>query len=449
MYCKKEKAKPPVPRQLSSGKEISAFHFRKTDNAAFLENDVIGTFHGDTIKFQFEVGTNLTSLSPAITFDGVSIEPAATSIQNFSSPGRYTVKAENGSVRKYIVIAKFRPMVYVGSLDGLILAHDAIDGKRVWKSSVPLTSSSPAVGSGLVFINTIDSLYAFDARNGTLKWRKFFGRSQYSSTFSPSPIYESGTLYTASFDGQIYAMEPTSGAIKWQFSNSTRKAFASSFTIRNNTIYIGAEDSTLYSIDANSGTIKWKRRVGGFVLVSPAVDNGKVYASASNNVAYAIDATTGVELWNNGFGGYYSTIAAANGTLYVTRSNSLVALDGATGALKWQRDYYPIRGGLSYNERSTILVKDDILYLGSLVNQVAAFSTFTGDRVWTVDLYGSVYASPTLANGMIYIGSQAHFFTALDAITGYLKWSFNTYRIWSSACVTDENGVVYYSALRH
>jgi eukaryotic-like serine/threonine-protein kinase len=449
IHCKKEKGKPaPLPANLSYRKDIAVFDFKKADNAALLENDVVGIFQGDTIKLVVPIATNLTSIKPAITFNGVSIEPVATSVQDFSSPVRYTVKAENGSVRKYIVIAKFRPMVYVASLDGLILAHDAIDGKRVWKIPFPLTSSSPAVGSGLLFINSFDSLYAFDARNGTLKWRKSIGSSQYTSRFSPSPVYENGTLYTASFDGSLYAMEPTSGAIKWQFSNPSRKAFASSFTFRNNTIYIGADDSTLYSIDANAGTVKWKRRLGGVVFVRPAVDNGIVYASASNNRAYAINSTSGVELWNNEFGGYNATIAAANGTLYVTRGRYLFALDGMTGAVKWQREYYPSRGGFSYNERSTILVKDDVLYLGSLANQVAAFSAIDGDRVWTVDLYGSVYASPTLANGMIYIGSEAHYFTALDAVTGHLKWSFNTYRIWSSACVTDENGVVYYSALR-
>ena len=447
--CKKEKAKPapPAPSELSYRKEIIAFDIKKADNAALPEGDVIGSFYGDTIKLKFKIGTNVTALKPAITFNGVSVEPAATSVQNFSLPVRYTVKAENGSVRKFIVVANFTPMVYVGSLDGLVLALDAMEGKLVWKSAIPSTSSSPAVGSGLVFISSIDSLYAFDAGNGTLKWRKFFARKLNSSILSPSPIYENGTLYAASFDGQLYAMEPTNGAVKWQFSNPTLKPFSSSFTLRNNTIYIGAEDSTLYSIDANTGVAKWKRRLGGFILVSPALDNGKVYASASNNVAYAIDATTGIELWNNGFGGYYSTIAAANGLLYVTRSTYLYALDGTTGAIKWQK-YYG-RPGNSYNERSTILIKDDILYLGSLYNQVAALSAIDGDRIWTVDMYGHVYASATLANGMIYIGSEAHIFFAIDAVNGYPRWSYNTYKFWSSACVTDEKGIAHYSGMRH
>ncbi|MEH0152523.1 family 10 glycosylhydrolase [Limibacter armeniacum] len=67
--------------------------------------DQLGTMGADnTITFNFPFGTEITNLTPTITFDeNATIEPAADSPQDFTAPVTYTLTAENGDKNTYTV----------------------------------------------------------------------------------------------------------------------------------------------------------------------------------------------------------------------------------------------------------------------------------------------------------------------------------------------------------
>ena len=56
-----------------------------------------------TIAITVPYGTDVTSLTPTITYTGKSISPATGVAQNFTSPVTYTVTAADSSTRAYIV----------------------------------------------------------------------------------------------------------------------------------------------------------------------------------------------------------------------------------------------------------------------------------------------------------------------------------------------------------
>jgi hypothetical protein len=60
----------------------------------------------DTIRVLFPSGTALTALKPTITYIGKSVSPASKTSQDFSSAVQYTVTAEDGSTKKYSVLAR-------------------------------------------------------------------------------------------------------------------------------------------------------------------------------------------------------------------------------------------------------------------------------------------------------------------------------------------------------
>jgi outer membrane protein assembly factor BamB len=62
--------------------------------------------------------------------------------------------------------------------------------------------------------------------------------------------------------------------------------------------------------------------------------------------------------------------------------------------------------------------------------------------LWRVSTGAAIFSSPTVANGVVYIGSQDDKLYAFDAETGTLLWSYMTGRpIDSSPVVT--NGMLY------
>ena len=125
--------------------------------------------------------------------------------------------------------------------------------------------------------------------------------------------------------------------------------------------------------------VDWMFFVEGGFTSSPAVAGGKVYASSSNTM-YAIDAATGAQLWSATGGALASSPAVTNGAVVTGAGDSDVcALDAATGAQIW--------------------------------------SFATGDEV---------ASSPVVADGIVYVGSNDHNVYALDAATGAKLWSYAT-----------------------
>jgi hypothetical protein len=91
-----------IARQ-SSAKEITGFTFP----GVAVTDTVIGAIPGPDGKIPIAVtvaeNTGLGALSPAISHTGKTISPASGSAQNFNEPVTYTVTAQDGSVKDYVV----------------------------------------------------------------------------------------------------------------------------------------------------------------------------------------------------------------------------------------------------------------------------------------------------------------------------------------------------------
>jgi len=84
-----------TPAPLSSEKAITAF----TLNGALVTIDETGK----ALQVKMPFGTDVTSLTPAITHSGAGISPVSGVARNFSSPVTYTVTAADGSTATYTV----------------------------------------------------------------------------------------------------------------------------------------------------------------------------------------------------------------------------------------------------------------------------------------------------------------------------------------------------------
>lgn len=447
--CKKpEPAPPPVPPPvLSSKKAITSFSLKKENNPDFLDADISGSISSDTIKLIVPAESGISALKPTIAIDGVSVAPASNAVQNFSSPVQYTVTAEDGTTAKYVVVIKYLPTLFIGCHGGFLTGLNAVTGGELWTAAIPVSASSPAVGNGMVYVAGLDSLYAFEARNGSAKWKMRLGDDGRPSftEFLPTPVLFNGVIYIGSRSGTLYAVEPATGNIKWQFNNSSGGIFTGPPHINDNTLYIGSEDSSFYAVSITSGTLKWKYTTNASIQSGAASYNGMIYFNSSNKYVHALNAATGSLIWEENYGDFYSGVAISKGNLYIVASNIIWVLDAVSGNHKWDVSYGS--SGLIYNERSSILIKDDVLYMGSLDGKVYAYSSIDGSRQWVVAI-GSVRSTPTFSGGTLYIGVENGHMYALDPVTGNTKWRKQCPgSIFSSACVVDTDGIKHYSGL--
>ena len=185
----------------------------------------------------------------------------------------------------------------------------------------------------------------------------------------------------------------------------------------------------------------WKWGLGYVESPSVAVANGILYVASVDGWWYAFDAVTGKSVWGRPF--FLMTcsgIAAANGLVYAQETaGGAFALNAATGAIVWQ--------GPNFGFCNTPTVANGLVYVGSwdgnqhALNALYALNAKTGATVWTFPTGARVQSTPAVANGVVYFGSDDGHLYAVTAGTGTLLWTFP-----ASGEVTVSKGTVYLGA---
>jgi len=171
----------------------------------------------------------------------------------------------------------------------------------------------------------------------------------------------------------------------------------------------------------------WKKDLGGGLTSSPSVVNNIVYigsweTSGVPGKLHALDLNTGAPVWTYIAGplGIPSSPAVYGGLVFFgTRNNNIVALDAATGAVRWNIT----TGGAVYASPS---VSDGIVVVPCLDGKVYARNQTTGAKVWESMLFASSESSPAIADGKVYLGDENGFVYALYLSNGSVAWQFDT-----------------------
>lgn len=329
-------------------------------------------------------------------------------------------------------------------------AAPAAAPKVAWKFQAggPIFSSA-AVVDGVVYIGSDDGfLYALDEAAGTLKW-KFETQGRVAA----SPAVHDGVVYFGSYDGAFYAVDATSGKEKWKFEGAFERRFAapgihgnlpahqvipdawdfyqSSPVVDRGRVYFGSGDGNVYALDAESGALRWKFHTGDVVHSSPAIADGTLYIGSFDTWLYAIDAERGTERWRFKTGedpvrynqtGITSSPVVAGGTVYFgCRDAHVYAVDAATGKQKWA--YYTDQGWVS----ATPAVRGNTLFVGSGSSlKMFAFDTATGTPRFAVPIKSAIFSSVALAGNVAVVGTFSGELDAFNATTGALAWQFVT-----------------------
>lgn len=91
---------------------------------------------------------------------------------------------------------------------------------------------------------------------------------------------------------------------------------------------------------------------------------------------------------------------------------------------------------------SSPTVAGGIVYVGTNNGKVLALNASMGQFLWSYKTGGAVYSSPAVSDNVIYFGSWDNFVYALNALTGEFLWSYKTGSyVQSSPAVA--NGIVY------
>ena len=119
------------------------------------------------------------------------------------------------------------------------------------------------------------------------------------------------------------------------------------------------------------------------------------------------------------FGYFTSSPVAMNGIVYLGGGDGVYALDVLTGKIVW---FYKT-GGIV---RSSPSIFEGILYVGSDEGTLHAIDARSGAKLWAFRTGGPVLSSPLVVEETVYVGSEDGALYALDSKSGALKWKFQT-----------------------
>lgn len=136
---------------------------------------------------------------------------------------------------------------------------------------------------------------------------------------------------------------------------------------------------------------------------------------------------------------------AANGKLYISTARGLYTFSAANGALLW---VYPTQVPLGHSPTIATINGQSIAFVGGYDRKIHALDANSGEEIAGYTPYeagAGFETNPLVVNNTIYAGNRDSYFYALDAVTGNLKWKYQTGgAILFSAAY--KNGVIYFAS---
>lgn len=177
-----------------------------------------------------------------------------------------------------------------GGAPSPIYALDASNGETIWSRTVNkgFWDSSPVVADSTIYIGTLDGLLlAIDCLTGEILWELPF-----DDDITATPAYHDGSIYIGSDDtgedGQFVRVDAETGQVQWSVAFSIH----GSPCVADGLVFFGevqsGSESRLIALDCATGETVWTYTVESYWFAgTPAVTDGVLYMPAHDGFLYA------------------------------------------------------------------------------------------------------------------------------------------------------------------
>ena len=252
----------------------------------------------------------------------------------------------------------------------------------------------------------------------------------------PTPVTANGIVYyTTDSLGQaatdtLFALNAATGEVIWTYDTGYAD---DAVTVVAGRLYTAAD--SIYCLDALSGALNWVNGCASRDGGTPVVSNGKVFcgvnASGSNDEAvFCLDAKDGTILWTTvlPWGLQASCMGLSDNRLFIPTTTyysapglCFYALDANDGSILWQNDDAQV----GYWDSSPVVI-NNMIYIGEEAGYVRALNAVTGQTEWETPVTpGESYiaATPVFAYNKLFFGDQVSSIQCLNPADGSFIWS--------------------------
>lgn len=301
-----------------------------------------------------------------------------------------------------------------------------LDGSVIWQRNVSEAYSdvNEAFGGGLavqgnkLFVTTgFGTVLAMSVSSGEGYWEQ-----DLASFGGASPTVFDDLLYVSARDGAAWAIETSTGRIKWQVVG---QSVQSSYTGGP-----GAAVSDKYALfPFGSGDLVAAFRLGGQrswssilsgarlgrargqvqdLTGQPVIEGSVVYLANSSGRMAAIDLDTGLRLWTTNQGSQDDIFVVGSSLFAVSDENNLIRVSKADGKLVWSTPLPQstqasmLRRGKTFVHHGPILSGGRLL-LASSDALIRQFDPANGDLIKIIEMPSGAASAPIVVGGTLYV----------------------------------------------
>lgn len=276
-----------------------------------------------------------------------------------------------------------------------------------WSFETDVRAHRPVVADGTVYFASQDGhLYALDAPDGQVSWQVPRG-----TAWNVAPAVADGVVTYAGYSDAA-AYDAATGHELWSFQPPGENATLNgTLGDDGDAVYLGASNHTtpsvavenpydrVYAFDRESGEQLWLTPLSELVDLQPDVQNvtaggGRVFVTTGkqNGHLVALDASDGSELWRHTLSYFVGGPVVADGAVYQNAGKRIVALDAATGAVTWRADG---EGPPGVDDGTVYCSRDGVL---------GAYAATGGHARWKAEIPDEGCGNrPRVAGGVVYL----------------------------------------------
>jgi outer membrane protein assembly factor BamB len=250
--------------------------------------------------------------------------------------------------------------------------------------------------------------------------------------FEPEPMecatgaLAGGRLVIGSRAGNVAGVQPDTGHVDWVTGVSGGVDSTARFDAPHGQVYVGADDGSFYAVDPSSGAIRWTYHGKGEFERPPELGPDLVYAASATDRVVALDPATGKWKWQyerempDGFTihGYAAPRLHGNELLTGFADGYFVSLGAATGEVIWARSLATASEQFVDVDTTPALV-GDLAYVSSYSGGLCAIDLHEGAIKWRLPVEG--VGDVSINDGRLFFVAPRQGLHAAD-MEGHVIW---------------------------
>ena len=198
--------------------------------------------------------------------------------------------------------------VMLGTLNGAVITLDESDGSELWRAQVSSEVLAPPQTNGdIIVVQTQDDkLVALDIGTGEQRWMYESSLPVLTVRGHSTPVVSLYRVYAGLASGRVVALDASNGIPLWEQRVAQPQGRSElermvdidgHLLLDDQTLYAATYQGNLVALDAESGTIRWQRPASSHG--GPGAGFGSVYLSKADGTVEAYDQNRATPLWTN------------------------------------------------------------------------------------------------------------------------------------------------------